>query len=124
MTEYEKLKGIIDKIDDLISHHVRSSAPAFETWYTKAERFLIKEYGEDYKLLYKPHPSALPDEEQEKSIIYYEDTYMQNSGVDYGTETEFEVISILEGTVINVKEDDLTNHIMHTESYSIDKQKE
>lgn len=47
MTEYEKLKVIIDEIDNLINHHVRASAPAFETWYTKAERFLIKEYGED-----------------------------------------------------------------------------
>ena len=45
MTEYEKLKGIIDEIDDLISHHVRSFAPAFEAWHTKAERFLIKKYG-------------------------------------------------------------------------------
>lgn len=47
MTDYEKLKGIIDEIDDLISHHVRSFAPAFEAWHTKAERFLIKKYGKD-----------------------------------------------------------------------------
>ena len=45
MTDYEKLKGIIDEIDNLISHHVCSSAPAFEAWHTKAERFLIKKYG-------------------------------------------------------------------------------
>lgn len=47
MTDYEKFKGIIDEIDDLINHHVRSSAPAFEAWHTKAERFLIKKYGKD-----------------------------------------------------------------------------
>lgn len=47
MTEYEKLKGIVDEIDNLISHHVRSSAPAFEAWHTKAERFLVKKYGEN-----------------------------------------------------------------------------
>lgn len=46
MTEYEKLKGIVDEIDDLISHHVSSSAPAFKAWHTKAERFLVKKYGE------------------------------------------------------------------------------
>ena len=45
MTDYENLKGIIDEIDNLISHHVCSSAPAFEAWHTKAERFLIKKYG-------------------------------------------------------------------------------
>ena len=46
MTDYEKLEGIIDEIDNLI-YHVRSSAPAFEAWHTKAERFLIKKYGKD-----------------------------------------------------------------------------
>lgn len=47
MTDYEKLKNIIDEIDNLINHHVRSSAPAFRAWHTKAERFLIKKYGEN-----------------------------------------------------------------------------
>ena len=46
MTDYEKLKGIIDDIDNLIGHNVRASAPAFEAWQTKTERFLIKRYGE------------------------------------------------------------------------------
>jgi len=45
MTDYEKLKGIIDEIDELIKHHVISSAPAFEAWHTKTERFLIKKFG-------------------------------------------------------------------------------
>lgn len=47
MTDYEKLKVIIDEIDDLINHHVRSSVPTFEAWHTKAERFLIRKYGEN-----------------------------------------------------------------------------
>ena len=45
MTEYEKLKGIVDEIDNLINHHVIASSPAFKAWYTKVERFLIKKYG-------------------------------------------------------------------------------
>lgn len=47
MTEHEKLKVIIDEIDNLIGHHAMSSAPAFEAWHTKTERFLIKKYGKD-----------------------------------------------------------------------------
>lgn len=43
---------------------------------------------------------------QKSSILVHDNNYIQNSGVDYGKETEFEVISILEGTVVNVKEDD------------------
>lgn len=41
---------------------------------------------------------------QEKSIIFYEDTYMQNSGVDYTSNNSFDVVSILDGIVINVYE--------------------
>lgn len=62
MTEYEKLKGIIDEIDDLINHHVRASAPAFEAWHTKTERFLISKYGSkslEYKKFSTTHFSPL-----------------------------------------------------------------
>ena len=48
---------------------------------------------------------------QEKSIIYYDGTYMQNSGVDFISENVFEVISILPGTVTDVKEDELLGKI-------------
>jgi len=44
---------------------------------------------------------------QENSIIIYEDTYMQNSGVDYTYTETFDVISILDGTVIEVTENEL-----------------
>lgn len=44
---------------------------------------------------------------QENAIIYYENTYMQNSGVDYQKDGSFDVVSILDGTVINVKEDSI-----------------
>lgn len=46
-------------------------------------------------------------ENQEKAIIYYEGTYMQNSGVDYKFAESFEVISILDGKVIDVSDNSL-----------------
>lgn len=46
MTDYEKLKSIIDEIDTLINMNVRASDPEFQAWKTKAERFLIRNYGE------------------------------------------------------------------------------
>lgn len=51
-------------------------------------------------------------QEQEKSILYYDGTYMQNSGVDFVSENVFEVISILPGTVTDVKEDELLGKIV------------
>ena len=45
--------------------------------------------------------------EQEDSIIIYQDTYMQNSGIDYKYNESFDVISILDGKVIEVTENEI-----------------
>ncbi|MEG1457251.1 MAG: M23 family metallopeptidase [Bacilli bacterium] len=50
--------------------------------------------------------------EQEASLLYYENTYMQNSGVDYVSEKMFDIVSILSGTVVNVKKDELLGTIV------------
>lgn len=44
---------------------------------------------------------------QENSIFYYGDTYMQNSGIDYANGSEFDVVSILDGTVTEVIDDEI-----------------
>ena len=44
---------------------------------------------------------------QEKSLILYENTYLQNSGIDYGNNNEFDVLSIYEGKVLDVREDNI-----------------
>lgn len=41
---------------------------------------------------------------QENAIIYYENTYMQNSGIDYTNKEIFDIVSILDGTVIEVSD--------------------
>ena len=52
------------------------------------------------------------DEEKENALIYYNDTYMQNSGILYKSNEQFEVVSILDGTVINVKKDEILGNIV------------
>ncbi len=49
---------------------------------------------------------------QEKSILYHENTYIQNSGMDFTKNETFDVIAVLNGTVINVKEDELLGKIV------------
>ena len=51
-------------------------------------------------------------EKQQNSIIYYENTYMQNSGIDYCADNPFDVVSILDGTVIDVKSDNIMGNIV------------
>lgn len=51
-------------------------------------------------------------EKQEKALIYYENTYLQNSGVDYVSSESFAVVSVLEGTVLKVEENNLLGNII------------
>lgn len=44
--------------------------------------------------------------QQEKSIVYHDNTYIQNSGIDFVSENVFDVVSVLEGTVSDIKEDE------------------
>ena len=50
--------------------------------------------------------------EQEKSITVYENTYIQNTGIDYISTNTFDVVSVLDGTVVTVKEDELLGKII------------
>lgn len=60
------------------------------------------------------------EEEQLKSITIHDNTYMQNTGIDYVSENPFDVVAILEGTVIEVKDDNIlgkTVQIKHDNEY-------
>ena len=49
---------------------------------------------------------------QKESIIYYNNTYMQSSGIDYVKNDSFDVVSILDGTIIDIKEDEMLGKIV------------
>lgn len=44
---------------------------------------------------------------KEKSVVYYEGVYMPNTGIDYTHEDIFDVVSVYDGTVIDVLDDEL-----------------
>ena len=68
--------------------------------------------NEDVKVLKNYYDYQGTEEEQENSITYYESTYMPNYAIVYGGPETFEVTSILDGTVINIKEDSLLGNIV------------
>ncbi len=49
---------------------------------------------------------------QEKSIVFHDNTYMQNSGVDFVSENTFDVVAVLNGEVTNVKDDETLGKIV------------
>ena len=52
---------------------------------------------------------------QEKSLIFYEGTYMQSSGVSYSDGDVFDVVAIYDGVVKEIKEDTTLGNIITIE---------
>ena len=49
---------------------------------------------------------------QEQALIYYENTYMPNTGILYGAKNSFDVISVADGTVESIVADELIGNIV------------
>lgn len=49
---------------------------------------------------------------QEQALIYYENTYMPNTGVLYGAKNSFDIISVADGTVESIVADELIGNIV------------
>lgn len=54
-------------------------------------------------------------QKQENSIIFFENTYMQNTGVDYVSDETFNVISVLPGKILSVEKDEILGNIVKIE---------
>lgn len=70
--------------------------------YSDANVTIKKDYY-DYKAT---------SEKQENAILFYQNTYIQNSGVAYASDNIFDVLAVLDGTVTDVKEDELLGKIV------------
>lgn len=78
------------------------------------EKIIIKPYASDKVQLNKSfYDKDDTEEKQQNSLIYYENTYLPNSGVVYASAEEFDVVSVLDGTVVDVKEDEILNTVVY-----------
>jgi len=59
----------------------------------------------DVKIVKDYYDYKAESTKQENSLIFYENTYIQSSGVSYSSGKEFDVVSVLDGIVKDVKED-------------------
>lgn len=68
---------------------------------------IIKPYSDStVKMVKSFYDYKAEAKDQENSILYYENTYMQSTGVSYSNGKSFDVIAILSGTVKEVKTDE------------------
>lgn len=80
------------------------------------DTLIIRPYKDaDIKILKNYYDYQGEEESQEKSIVIYNNTYLQNTGVCYGGKEDFEVNAILDGKVIDVKEDELLGTVVQIE---------
>ena len=49
---------------------------------------------------------------QENSLILFENTYIQNSGVNYTSNEDFDIISILDGEIINIEDNEIYGKVL------------
>ena len=52
------------------------------------------------------------EESQEKSLVVQDNTYYQNTGIDYVKEDQFDIVAIASGTVSDVKEDEMVGKVI------------
>ncbi len=98
--EYEYVsKGILDYEEKV---PVVTTGNTILRPYNDSNITLVKSYY-DYKA---------EAESQEKSLIFYEGTYMQSSGSAYSKGEAFDVVSILDGIVTDVKEDTTLGNVI------------
>ena len=54
-------------------------------------------------------------DKQANSLIYFENTYMKNTGILYKADEAFDCVMVLDGTVLNIKEDDILGNVVEIE---------
>ena len=113
------------KIWELVDSNVESVAPVDYINRSTSERVyptiavpdeIIKPYVDETVTVAIPYYNEnSSDEEQQKSLIYYQNIYMQNTGVMYIGDNEFNIVSVLDGKVKNIKEDTIMGKIVEIE---------
>ena len=98
VTEVEEVEDVVSEDTD-----VTNDMPVVNT-----EPQIIKPYvNEKVKVVKNYYDYQADNASQEESIFYYGDTYMQNSGIDYASDAEFEVVSILDGVITEIVDDEI-----------------
>ena len=74
---------------------------------------IIKPFTDNSVVISKSFYDIKSDEQsQQNSLIYFEKTYMENTGILYTSENEFDVIAVLDGTIRDIKQDELLGNVI------------
>ena len=93
--------------------------PTTETGETPKDVKVSQPYTSDKVSIAKEYYDTTGSTEtQEKALIYYGGTYMPNTGILYESDEAFDVVAIMDGTVKDIKEDEILGTVMTIENSS------
>src|SRR5690625_4138202 len=93
--------ALIDNIIEVQQEIESSISKPYNSQDVKISKYFYLEEDEESK--------------QQQSLIRYENIYMPNTGILYSSSKEFDIISILDGKVTSVKEDEILGNIVEIE---------
>ncbi len=103
LTNREEMKFTIDNVFD------EDTTPVVKT----ETNTIVKPYiAESVKIGRYFYDFESDEKKQENSLILYEDTYMQNNGVDYVDSKNFDVVAILDGEVISIEDSEVYGKVV------------
>lgn len=103
LTNREEMKFTIDNVFD------EDTTPVVKT----ETNTIVKPYiAESVKVGRYFYDFESDEKKQEKSLILYEDTYMQNNGVDYVDSKNFDIVAILDGEVISIEDSEVYGKVV------------
>lgn len=109
MTKFEDNPNSVDGLTYVSSVILSNDTPVIST----DEVVIIKPYlNETVKVGRNFYNYKDEEKNQQNSIVYYENTYIQNSGIDYVADEVFDVVSVLEGTILSVNNNDILGNII------------
>ncbi len=100
-----------DVLDDNVTPVIKEEEKT-ETEIT-AESKIVKPFTATSVGISKSYYDMMDDEAtQENSLVYYEQTYLQNSGVLYSSDEVFDIIATYDGTITNVSTDEILGNVV------------
>lgn len=103
--QYQDL--VVDTLDEDATPVIK------EETEVKEESKITKPYTSSAVAISKSYYDMLDDEtKQQNSLVYYEQTYLQNSGVLYASDEVFDVMAVYDGTVTNVTQDEILGNVV------------
>ncbi len=100
-----------DVLDDNVTPVIKEEEKT-ETEIT-TESKIVKPFTATSVGISKSYYDMMDDEAtQENSLVYYEQTYLQNSGVLYSSDEVFDVLATYDGTITNVSTDEILGNVI------------